>query len=384
LALAAASARCLDQEWSVAMNSKPVFTAVLLLVISATHSLSTWAHGDEVHAEAEAAPVVSTGDNPQRLPDGRVVLPKEAQHRLAVRTVLARENTVAKSIELNGHVVMDPNRGGQIQASSAGRISAPQQGLPVLGSSVSKGQILAWLTPTVSAYELAQQQAELAQTRSQLILAQQNLQRMQQLSNTVPGKELQAAEAELAALRGRSTALAAVSQGEALRAPVAGVLASSHVLNGQVVAASDVLFTIVDPAGMQIEALAYDPALVSNLAGASLQGVSLRYLGGALVLRDGALPLRFAPTQALPLALGQTVKLIAQTREQITGVTLPASSVVKNSANESVVWLHEQALVFRAVPVQPVAIDGKNVLVTQVHPGSRVVTDGASLLNQIR
>lgn len=364
------------------MNSKPVSIAVLLLAIAATHSLSAWAHGDEVHAEA--APVASTGNNPQRLPDGRVVLPKEAQYRLAVRTVLTSESTVAKSIELNGHVVMDPNRGGQIQASSAGRISAPAEGLLALGSRVSKGQILAWLTPTVSAYEVAQQQAELAQTRSQLVLAQQNLQRLKALVNTVPGKELQAAEAELAALRGRSTALVAVSQGEALRAPVAGVLASSNVLNGQVVAASDVLFAIVDPDGMQIEALAYDPTLVSNLAGASMQGVSLRYLGGALVLRDGALPLRFAPTQALPLALGQTVKLIAQTREQMTGVVLPASSVVKNGANESVVWLHEQALVFRAVPVQPVALDGKNVLVTQIHPGSRVVTDGASLLNQIR
>jgi multidrug efflux pump subunit AcrA (membrane-fusion protein) len=291
---------------------------------------------------------------------------------------------VARSLELNGHVVMDPNRGGQVQASSAGRISAPELGLPALGSRVSQGQLLAWLIPTVSAYELAQQQAELAQTRSQLTLAEQNLQRLQALRNTVPGKELQAAAAELAALRGRSAALAAVSQGEALRAPVAGVLAASNVLNGQVVAASDVLFTVVDPAGMQIEALAYDPALVGNLAGASMQGVSLRYLGGALVLRDGALPLRFAPDESLPLALGQTVKLLAHTREQITGVVLPASSVVKNSANESVVWLHEQALVFRAVPVQPVAIDGRNVLVTQIHPGSRVVTDGASLLNQIR
>ena len=37
-------------------------------------------------------------------------------------------------------------------------------------------------------------------------------------------------------------------------------------------------------------------------------------------------------------------------------VALPVSSVVKNSANESVVWLHEQALVFRAVAVQPQAL----------------------------
>jgi cobalt-zinc-cadmium efflux system membrane fusion protein len=364
------------------MKVKSLASMALLSLLLAGQSRVVLAHGDEVHGEV--APVVSSGNNPQRLADGRVLLPKEAQHRLAVRTLLASQSTVAKSIELNGHVVMDPNRGGQVQASSSGRISAPDSGLPALGSAVTKGQILAWLKPVVSSYELAQQQAELAQTRSQLRLAEQNVQRLTELANSLPRKELQAAQAELSELRGRSAALAAVNTGEALRAPVSGVVAASNVLNGQVVDASAVLFSIVDPAGLQIEALAYDPALVSNLAGASMQGVSLRYLGGALVLRDGALPLRFAANEPLPLALGQTVRLIAQTREQLSGVILPASSVVKNGANESVVWLHEQALLFRAVPVQPQALDGKNVLVTQIKPGSRVVTEGASLLNQIR
>ncbi|WP_348946345.1 hypothetical protein ABHF33_07360 [Chitinibacter sp. FCG-7] len=92
----------------------------------------------------------------------------------------------------------------------------------------------------------------------------------------------------------------------------------------------------------------------------------------------------FAPTEATSLALGQTVKLVVQTREQTKGIRLPASSVVKNSANESVVWLHDSALVFRAVPVTPIPVDGKTVLVTQLKPGSRVVTQGATLINQIR
>src|SRR3990167_5286237 len=151
--------------------------ATLLLMATASHSPAAWAHGDEVHGEA--AVVQSSANTPQRLPDGRVLLPKEAQHRLAVRTLLASESTVAKSIELNGHVVMDPNRGGQVQASSGGRIKAPAGGIPALGSTISQGQILAWVIPTLSAYEQAQQQAELAATRSQLTLAEQHLQRLQ-------------------------------------------------------------------------------------------------------------------------------------------------------------------------------------------------------------
>ncbi|WP_410498866.1 efflux RND transporter periplasmic adaptor subunit [Chitinibacter sp. S2-10] len=366
------------------ITCKKTFKIKLIsLALLTMMSSSLWAHGDEDHGAAPVAATVNT-DKPQRLPDGRVLLPKTAQHRLNIRTLLSSETTAARSVELNGHVVMDPNRGGRVQASSGGRISAPDGGLPLLGSKVTKGQVLAWVKPAASAYELAQQQADLAENRSKLQLAQQTIARLQELSQSVPRKEIQAAEAELNSLRGRAAALSSVNTGEALRAPVSGVLAASNAINGQVIEASTVLFEIVEPKAMLIEALAYDPALVSNIASASLQGISLRYLGGASSLRDGALPLLFAPLEATPLALGQNVKLVVQTREQLKGVQLPASSIVKNSANESIVWLHDSAQVFRAVPVTPIPVDGKTVLVTQLKPGSRVVTQGATLINQIR
>jgi cobalt-zinc-cadmium efflux system membrane fusion protein len=342
-----------------------------------------FAHGDEDHGAPSTSTPLSA-DTLQRLPDGRVLLPKQAQQRLGIRTLVASESSAARSIELNGHVVMDPNLGGRVQASSGGRISAPAEGLPLLGSPVRKGQILAWVKPAVSAYERALQQADLADSRSKLKLAEQNLARLKQLTGSIAAKDLHAGEAELAAWRGRTAALATVAGGEALRAPVSGVLAASNVVSGQVVESSSVLFEILDPKGLLIEAQAYDPALLNNLASASLLGGSLRYVGGASALRDGALVLLFAPEGPLPLALGQNVKLIAQTREQIKGVRLPASSVVKNAANESVVWLHEQAQIFRAVPVQPLPLDGNTVLVSQIKPGSRVVTQGATLINQIR
>lgn len=353
----------------------------LTLLVSTSGSL--WAHGDEDHGAAPAVKTVNS-DKSQRLPDGRVLLPKTAQHRLNIRTLLSSESTAARSIELNAHVVMDPNRGGRVQASSGGRISAPSGGLPLLGSKVTKGQVLAWVKPAASAYELAQQQADLAETRSKMQLAEQTLARLKELSQSVPRKEIQAAQSELDGLRARAAALSSAKNGEALRAPVSGVIAASNAINGQVIESSTVLFEIVEPKGMLIEALAYDPALVSNIASASLQGISLRYLGGASSLRDGALPLLFVPLETTPLALGQTVKLVVQTRDQLKGIQLPASSIVKNSANESIVWLHESAQVFRAVPVTPIPVDGKTVVVTQLKPGSRVVMQGATLINQIR
>ncbi len=100
--------------------------------------------------------------------------------------------------------------------------------------------------------------------------------------------------------------------------------------------------------------------------------------------QDGALPMRFKLEVTMPLALGQPVTIVAQNKAQMKGIKVPASSVVKNAANESVVWLHESALLFRAIPVLVSPLDGESVLVLGAPAQARVVTQGATLINQIR
>jgi multidrug efflux pump subunit AcrA (membrane-fusion protein) len=168
---------------------------------------------------------------------------------------------------------------------------------------------------------------------------------------------------------------------------VSGVIASSNVINGQVVEARDVLFEIIDPRNMMIEALAFDPQSIRTLTGATLAGstTELAYLGGAASLRDGAIPLFFRLTGTeVPLVLGQSVKVIIKNRETVKGTPLPASAVVKNSANENIVWVHERAEIFRQVAVQVTAIDGANMVAQGLTPGQRIVTTSATLINQIR
>ncbi|AXK38075.1 HlyD family efflux transporter periplasmic adaptor subunit [Crenobacter cavernae] len=347
------------------------------------------AHGDEDHSGDAAKPAAAiASDKPQRLPDGSVFVPKDAQRRLAIRTVVGAEKTVPRTVELNGHVVMDPNAGGRVQAIQSGRIEPGPKGLPVAGMKVGKGQVLAYVVPAVSSVERANQRAELAELRVKAQQAERQLNRLRELTGTVSKKEVEAQAAELAALRQRAAALGTATGREALVAPVSGVIAAARVVNGQVVEARDVLFEIIDPARLMIEALAYDSKLVAGLADASLAGTKtpLAFVGGASAFRDGALPVLFRLKQGgdTPLALGQAVKVIAQTRDTVKGVPLPAASVVKNSANESIVWVHERAEVFRAVPVQVTALDGANVVATGVKPGVRVVTAGATLINQIR
>jgi multidrug efflux pump subunit AcrA (membrane-fusion protein) len=361
-------------------------TKILIGCLAAVTIGHAWAHGDEDHGAAQAA-LAPSADKPQRLPDGRVFVPKETQRRLEIRTVLAEEKSVPRTEELNGHVVMDPSTGGRVQSMQAGRIAATAKGLPVVGSPVKKGDILVYVEPALDSMERTNSQAEQGDIKAKLVLAEKQWARLKDLSGTVPQKEVDAAETEVAALRARSRALATGNGPEALRAPTSGIIASSSAINGQVVEAKEVLFEIIDPRHMLIEALAYDPNSIRGIRGAMLAGsaTELVYLGGAASLRDGAIPLffRFTGTE-MPLVLGQSVKLIVSRQETLKGTPLPASAVVKNSANENIVWAHEQAEVFRPIAVQIAPIDGATVVAQGLKPGQRIVTGSATLINQIR
>lgn len=361
---------------------------LLLAILPGLLQAPAWSHGGEDHG-SPAAVEQTSADRPSRLPDGRVFLPKLSQRQLALRTQPVSISSQPRSIELNGHVVGNPNASGRVQASQPGRISAGPQGLPLPGSPVRKGQLLAYLQPSASSQERANQQAEQADLANRLALAGQQWQRLQALADTVPRKEIDAASAEHRALQQRLAALRRGGQRETLLAPASGRIASASVVNGQVVEAKEILFEIVDPQQLLIEALVYDPAQAAALQDASLAGSAtpLRLLGGPLAMRDGALPLLFQPAAgrfAEPLALGQVVKVLARSQQRQSGAVLPASAVVLNPANQPIVWLHERAELFRPLPVQVSPLDGQQVLVSGLSAGQRIVVSAANLLNQIR
>ncbi|MFC4160564.1 efflux RND transporter periplasmic adaptor subunit [Chitinimonas lacunae] len=359
---------------------------LLLVCLLASTIGQVQAHEGHDHSEI-ARPALSS-NRPQRFSDGSVFLPKAAQRRLAVRTVMAVIGEHARTVELNGHVVMDPSTGGKVQAMLAGRIESGPKGLPLPGQAVRKGELLAWVRPAVGIAERSGQRAQQAELRSARTLAAKQLARLRELEGSVSRREIEAAEAELQSLDGRLQALSTgLDSREALIAPVDGVIASIAVVAGQVVEAKEVLLEVIDPARLLIEAQAFDASLVNNLAGASLVGsqTELRYLGGSRALRAGSLPLLFRLEKTdTALALGQPVKLIVRTRSTAKGVVLPTAAVVRNGANESIVWLHTQAERFVPRPVRATPLNGDSVLTQGIEAGARVVTEGATLLNQIR
>ena len=367
-----------------------------MLLVSLAYA-APGAHGPNgEHLDAPAAAVNASGL--ARLPDGSVNVPKLAQRRMAIRTVLAPESDAAATVEMPGRVIMDPNASGRVQAVHGGRIEPGPKGLPVAGRSVRRGEVLAYVRHHAEPYALGTQQAQLAELRAQRQLAEQRVQRLEGLEGTVPRKEIEAARSEAGSLaeRERSIGGSLVAR-ETLTAPVSGVIARADLVVGQVVEPRDVLFEVVDPARMLVEATTADAAVAARVAGASLQGVpevTLRLLGISRSLRDGVLPLTFAVTPAkpgaaqresLPLAIGQPVTVVAQSKDRIKGVVLPAQAVVRNPSNEPIVWIKSGAERFIPQPVQYRPLDASTVVVTQgLSADNRVVVQGAPLIAQIR
>lgn len=399
------------------MNLAAVVTAVFLGLTAGW----AFAHGDEDHSKdakpAVAAKPAAAGALPaeataaQRLADGSLFVPKGVQRQLGLRHVLAQIDELAATVEFNGKVIADPNAGGRVQATQSGRLEAGPKGLPTLGRKVIKGEVLAYLRPVASSIERGNQQAQLAEIDAQLAIAQRKLVRYEQLEGVVSRSATETARFEVDALHKRRAAVgASLGAAEPLVAPVSGVIAAAYVVAGQVVEAKEILFEVVDPTRLVVEALAYDAALAEGIASASapLPGgaLELRFIGGGRQLREQALPLLFRVVPphplsregkgehreslrdsnwAAPVAVGQPLKVIAQTTRTVRAAAVPHAALVKVGAGESALWVRDGAERFVLRKVEAAPLDAARVAIIKgLEDGERVVSEGASLLAQVR
>lgn len=375
----------------------------LTLAITSSAAL---AHAGEEHAEpaGTAAPVVAATAAQAGSPlaphdraaarmqaDGSVFVPKATQYRMGLRTQRARREELAAAVELAGKVVAEPNAGGRVQSGQTGRIEPGPQGLPMLGQSVSKGQVLAWVRPSVASLDRANQQAALAALDAQLAIARSKASRYEQLEGAVPQKDIEAAQIEVKSLQARRASVGGgLVAREALRAPVSGVVSMVTVVAGQIVEPREVIAEIVDPERLAVEALAYDPELAAGIAAASAVlasgALELEFVGVGRQLRAQALPMLFrAKTRGVPLAIGQPLKIVARSARTHEGVALPLQALVRDRSGESVVWVHAAAERFEPRRVVFEALDADTVAVTRgLDGGERVVVAGAGLLVQVR
>ena len=330
-------------------------------------------------------------DMARRLPDGSIFMPKPAQWLLGVRTAITEIAKAARTIEMVGTVIPDPSASGRVQASLAGRIEVANGRLPHVGQHVSQGDVMALLSPSVPAFDRGTTDAQVAEIAGAIEIAEQKAKRYAGVGpGTVPQKDIDQVIAELAALKARRAALRPVGGAETLKAPVSGIVAAANVHLGQVVDARETLFEIVDPDKLWIEAIGTElqdvQGILSAMAVTSGKTARLSFIGRAPALKQQAQPLLFRVDQPIAaLAVGRPVTVLVQSKQELSGIVVPASAVVRASNGLPQVWEHVAAERFEAIAVRTAPLDGRNVLITAgVKEGTRLVIEGAEFINQVR
>ncbi len=333
---------------------------------------------------------IAVRDLAQRLPDGTVFVPKPTQRVLAIRTLFTAEENHPGTVELPARVIPDPNASGYVQSSMGGRLMPPEGGFPRLGTKVEAGQVLARVLPVIGAADLTSQQAQLREVEQEISLIETKLKRYAKLKEVVSVSAVEDAELELEGLKARREVLAtATVDPEELVAPVSGVIAAVNSVAGQIADPSAVIFQIIDPQRYWVEALSYQALPITGEGEGRLangQVMKVSYRGTGLADRNQAVPVQFeieGDTQSL--RAGQLLTVLARTQTERKGIAVPRTAVIRGSNGQPIVYDHISAENFRPREVRIEPLDGDRVLIVSgVGPGSRIVSQGAELLNQIR
>ncbi len=363
----------------------------LIATVSAKGEIDMLTATFTVPPEEAGKPKPGATDLAQRLPDGAVFVPKASQRILGLANRKVAEEAHPRVITLPGRIVPDPNASGVVQSSVAGRISAPPGGFKRLGTRVKSGEVLAIVQPAISAADLTSQAQQMRELDQQISLVSRRLERYRQMmAGSVTRAQIEDAELELTGLQARREAVEKFQrQPEKLLAPVDGLLAAANVVAGQMADPNAILFQIVEPARLWVEALSYAGAVAGERGSAVLpdgRAMRLAFEGAGLSDRNQAVPLHFSvQASAAHLRLGQLVSVEMETGETREGIAVPRASVIR--AANGVMLVYEQSNPERFVPreVRVEPLDAERVLVISgLEAGKRIVTTGAELLHQVR
>jgi membrane fusion protein, heavy metal efflux system len=368
--------------------------AVLVILAALTGVRETKAHEGHGHEEDKAQVAISvvSGERAQRLPDGAVFVPKTVQRIFALRTLVAEQAKHRKVTELPGRIIPDPNASGYVQSAVGGRLSAPAEGFPRLGTRVKQGDILGYVTPPIQAIDVSDMRQRQGELDQQISIVERRFARYEQLapSGAISRTQLEDTRLELEGLRERRASIEkSRREPEALIAPVAGVIAEGTAVAGQIVQPSSVVFNIIDPARLWVEALSFENIEPSQGARASTytgRNYDLIYKGTGFADRSQSVPVHFAVTgDTAGLRAGQFLTVLVTTDETKEGLAVPRSSVVRGSNGQDFVYEHVSPERFMARSVRTEPLDGDRVLIVSgIGSGKRVVSQGADLLDHVR
>ena len=374
----------------LARRRRGLATLLIILSIAVFGSTAAFAHSGHDHEPSSSV----NGNAPQRLPNGQIFLPKPSQRLLEIRTRILQTESLRQAVRFVGRIIPNPNRSGVVQSTIAGRYLPPSKGVALIGAAVKAGDVMGSVAPSFISKDASDMAQTLGELEQQIALARSKLSRQENLlaKRVVAEAAVEETRIQLEGLVGRrKELLSAKVEPEELRAPVDGVITAVRVVAGQVVSQSDVLFEIVDPRSLMVEALAFDHARTDKIVDA-ISSTSdnvrsaLRFVGRNRALQQQYSVLRFEVLDPSPgLDIGSPVTVTGHAGEPITGIVLPRAAIAQAPNGQMVVFRHAEPELFEPMPIRFEPFGADSVRITAgVEAGDKIVVEGAPLVNQVR
>jgi cobalt-zinc-cadmium efflux system membrane fusion protein len=364
----------------------------------------------KVYADDHAAEHAEIADGPEG-----VSFLKEQQWKILSKTEPVTKRRLVERLRVAARVRAKPGLSATITAPVSGQlVAASGQALPQPGQRVEAGQLLALLKPNFSeaGAKVAEAQAEFTTARAALDQAESAYNRTKKLAaeQAKSPRELQEAELAYQSAKARHAAaagfLATFQQagGTAspdapllmeLRAPIAGVLNSVAAGPGEVVAANQPVFTVLNPETVWIEASIPESGVTrlseARDAAIELPGDPGRFTSITGEGRGHLLSLGLevdAATRTVPLTyetangegrfrVGQNVTLHVETARVDETVAVPESALVEEG-DQLVAFVQVSGETFEKREIKAGIRDtGFVQVIDGIKEGERVVTKGA-------
>lgn len=366
---------------------------------------------------------------------------KEQQWKLLTRTDPVGQHKVVERLRLSGVVAAKPGSRAVVAPSAAGQLLPPKDGtLPIVGSSVLAGKLLALIQPPVTGADLltisanqfqvkametefavkfAEVEANAIKERVAVEQAKAALERVQKLfAEQAKSKReveeaqfaLRTAEANLASAEAMKKTydqardrLAAIPQARdlqngfppiELKAPISGVVTQVAFAAGEHVPADKAVVTILDPSRVLIEARVPESQLprlgASRDAAYQVPGhkgvyVAVREGGGKLVYAGQEVD---AATRTVPLVyevpnpdgrlkVGMALDLYVETQRQEQALAVPESAIVDEDGRAVVFVMVSGETFEKRELTLGIRDNGLVQVLDGLAQGERVVTKGA-------
>lgn len=343
-------------------------------------------------------------------PGGRVSFLKEQQWKTEFATAPVEERELQPSVRASGEIRPVAGREARLAAATSGRVALAEPP-PILGMPVTKGQVLATISPRLGAgVDRATLEAEVQTAQAELAAAAAQLSRAERLfgEQAIPEKQLEEARARASVSRARLGAadgrLAQFSAGAAgvggsmrgayqVRSPIDGTLVNLAIASGEAIEEGKILFTVIDLDRVWLQAQVFEPDIPkvegARAAWFTIEGYEdpftvddangrLIAVGRVIDPQSRTVPVIFEVSNAGGrLRIGQFAKVSIATGRPLRGLAVPESALVEEAGKLTAYVQVEGESFERRQLVAGIRDRGAVQILEGLSAGERVVTRGA-------